>query len=415
MRRLLGAIAALTAAAAVTAGTAAADGLPVGNVEIGKSGVSTPEQPLRFVALRAGPKTLVASVEQDGGRVVSTRLLDGRFTVPAVALDGSPGGLSADGQTLVLIRPRAAFPRRETSFALLDTARLRVRDVLTLRGDFSFDALSPDGSLLYLVEYVDPTDPTRYVVRGYDVPAGRLLPDPVVDPKVFGDVMRGYPLTRETSPDGRWAYTLYDGGGTEPFVHALDTETRTAACIVLDALAGRDDLADVRLSYVAGAGEIRAVSPRGELLAAIDTEELRVVEPSIAPAEPAAQPEPSAAAGGDSTWWALGALLAGAALAGLAATVRVARRRQRGEPLAPPKSASNRLLQGLSGADEDDARDHERRPQEPLRPDRLPQEERGADGGHDDARLAHRGNGSRLGAGEGGEREPVGAEHAGPR
>jgi hypothetical protein len=413
MRRLLGAIAALTAAAAVTAGTAAADGLPIGNVEIGKSGVSTPEQPLRFVALRAGPKTLVASVEQDGGRVVSTRLLDGRFTVPAVALDGSPGGLSADGQTLVLIRPRAAFPRRETSFALLDTARLRVRDVLTLRGDFSFDAISPDGSLLYLVEYVDPTDPTRYVVRGYDVPAGRLLPDPVVDPKVFGDVMRGYPLTRETSPDGRWAYTLYDGDGTEPFVHALDTETRTAACIVLDALAGRDDLADVRLSYAAAAGELRAVSPRGELLAAIDTEELSVVEPSVAPAEPAAQPEPDAAAGGDSSWWALAALLAGAALAGLAAAVRVVRGRRK--PFATRKIASNSLLQGLSGADENDARDHERRPQEPLRADRLPQEGRGADGGDDDARLAHGGNGSRLGAGEGGEREPVGAEHAGPR
>ena len=47
--------------------------------------------------------------------------------------------------------------------------------------------------------------------------------------------MRGQPLTRATSPDGRWAYTLYDGAGKEPFIHALDTSTRSARCIDLDA------------------------------------------------------------------------------------------------------------------------------------------------------------------------------------
>jgi hypothetical protein len=42
------------------------------------------------------------------------------------------------------------------------------------------------------------------------------------------------------SSDGRWAYTLYDGAGKTPFVHALDTSNRTARCIDLDALAGTD-------------------------------------------------------------------------------------------------------------------------------------------------------------------------------
>jgi hypothetical protein len=58
--------------------------------------------------------------------------------------------------------------------------------------------------------------------------------------------MRGNPLTRTTSPGGRWAYTLYDGAGGTPFVHALDTSRRTAHCIDLPALRGSNDLWSLR-------------------------------------------------------------------------------------------------------------------------------------------------------------------------
>ena len=44
----------------------------------------------------------------------------------------------------MLIQP-AGFPRQTTEFAVFDTERLRPRERLTLDGDFSFDALSPDG------------------------------------------------------------------------------------------------------------------------------------------------------------------------------------------------------------------------------------------------------------------------------
>jgi hypothetical protein len=73
--------------------------------------------------------------------------------------------------------------------------------------------------------------------------------------------MRGNPLTRVTSADGRWAYTLYDGGGATPFVHALDTVAGSAHCIDLDALSAKTDLSKVRLA-VAGGGhrlEIRGI------------------------------------------------------------------------------------------------------------------------------------------------------------
>ena len=322
MRAFRFTIAALVAAGAA-AGSAGADGLPVGGLDVGPAGVTLPAADVRYVALRAGANTLVARVEQPGGSVLGTRLLDGRFTIPAVALDGSAGGLSADGKTLVLIRPRTGFPREQTVLAVVGTGRLRLRATIVLAGDFSFDALSPDGSLLYLVQYVDRRDATRYVVRGYDLERGRLLPDPVVDPKIFGDVMRGYPVTRAVSLDGRWAYTLYDGGGGVPFVHALDTAEGTAACIAVEALADYADLMDARLAVAGGGEELRVVAG-AETVAIIDTTSLRLREPSA----PAPTPVPAAPTDASAPWSlvaGLGALL----LAGAAALAVVLRRRRR--------------------------------------------------------------------------------------
>ena len=140
--------------------------------------------------------------------------------MPTTAL---PAGSPADGRTLVLITPRTSFPRARTTLLVLGARGLASRETIRLRGDFSFDAISPQGRLVYLIQYNQPTDPTRYLVRAYDLQHGRLLHAPVVDPQERGEKMRGNPLSRAVSPDGRWAYTLYDGAGGTPFVHALDT------------------------------------------------------------------------------------------------------------------------------------------------------------------------------------------------
>lgn len=283
-----GALAGALLATALAVGGAAAeparaDGLPVLGVDAGPTGVATPDGASRYVTLRAGPTTVLARVAQQGGRVEASRSLRGVFTIPAVAYDGSPDGLSADGRTLVLIAPRAGFPRARTTLVALDAARLRVRRTIALRGDFSFDALSPDGSRLFLIQYVSRTDPTRYRVRAYDLRSGRLLPKPVVDPREPDEAMHGRPLTRATSPDGRWAYTLYDAGGGTPFVHALDTAAATARCIDLDLLAGRD-LAAARLDVPPAEDRIDLVVG-GSPVATIDARTF-VVEapPAIGPA-----------------------------------------------------------------------------------------------------------------------------------
>ncbi|MDX6401946.1 MAG: hypothetical protein QOF27_2552 [Gaiellaceae bacterium] len=234
---LLGAI---VIAASLGGGTALADGLPVLGVDVGATGVVTPSGQARYVTMPAGTNTVVARVSRQDGHILASTVVPGTFTIPAVAYDGSASGLAGDGHTLLLIEPRASFPRAETRLAVLDTQPLLWRTTVTLHGDFSFDAVSPDGSSLYLIQYISAVDPTRYNVRVYDLDSSELVKAPVVDPHDRGEQMRGQPLTRATSANGRWAYTLYDGGGKTPFVHALDTSTRSARCIDLDALAGTD-------------------------------------------------------------------------------------------------------------------------------------------------------------------------------
>ena len=230
----------LALASLVAAGAARADGLPVLGIDVGSSGVVAPSGEERYVTLPAGDATVVARIGTADGQVAASRLLPKTLTVPAVAYDGSASGLSGDGSTLVLIQPRTSFPRRRTALAVLQTSSLFPMRWIDLRGDFSFDAVSPRGGLVYLIQYTRPTDPTRYLVRAYDVQAARLLKQPVVDPAEPDETMRGNPLSRASSARGRWAYTLYDGAGGTPFLHALDTARRKARCIDLDALAGRN-------------------------------------------------------------------------------------------------------------------------------------------------------------------------------
>ena len=312
-------------ACGVYPGTAQADGLPVPGIDVGNTGVTTPR--VRYVTLPLRGNTLLAQVDRDGGAVLNRRALRGRFTIPAVALDGSADGLSADGRMLVLIRPRVAFPRAETAFAIIEADRLRVQAIVTLRGDYSFDALSPDGSLLYLIRYLSPRDPTRYEVRVYDVNAGRLLRDPVVDPNESADEMRGYPLTRVASSDGHWAYTLYDGNGEHPFVHALDTTSRKAHCIDLDSLAGRD-LTNAGLN-LGVRGKTLTVRLGPEPVAVVDTRTFEVSEPGAAGVD--AAPAASETRGGGTRWPLVG--LGGGLLLLVAGALAVALRRRR--KLAP--------------------------------------------------------------------------------
>jgi hypothetical protein len=243
---------------------------------------------MRYVALGAAHRTLVERIRTDGGAVERVRELPADYGVPAAAYDGTTTGLSADGRTLVLSAGAGSTARR-TRLVVLDTPRLRVRTVITLPGFAAVDAISPDGRWLYLTAY--KRDLVGYAVRAYDLARGRLLRAPVVDPREPDEAMQGVPLTRTPSAGGRWAYTLYMRPSGVPFVHALDTERRTAACVDLPLLTGRDLNGDT-LQLRDGGATLAVVSHAGAQ-ALIDTRTFAVRRPraAAAPAAPRADGE----------------------------------------------------------------------------------------------------------------------------
>lgn len=264
-KRLL--LAAVLSLIACGTATQVASGKGVGMMPA-PGGVTVPGSQDRYIAI--APRvpnrlTVVARVDRDGGRLGRFWYLRGTWFVPAVSYDLSPGGLAADGRTLVLSRFTPTYPPRRSRFAILNTERSfrwrgpgrpprmrRYFNYVDLPGDFSFDAISPDGSTLYLIQRylppsIGPNYITNYRVRALDVASGRLLPRPIVDPEEPDERMQGLPITRAASPDGHWAYTLYDGDGHEPFIHALDTVGRRAVCIDLPQLEGRRNLFMLRM------------------------------------------------------------------------------------------------------------------------------------------------------------------------
>jgi hypothetical protein len=314
-RAMVGALSGAMALMALAAAppNAGADGLPV--TATGREGVASTDGEMRYVALRADRGTVVARISQETGKVLKDRYLPREVGIPAVAFDGSAAGLSADGSTLAVM-PNYLVGRSRTELDVLDARSLTVRDHVRLNGSFTFDAISPDGGIIYLVEYLSPRDLTQYNVRAYDVERGRLLPDPITDPEESGEQMYGMAMTRVMSPDGRWAYTLYDGRG-EDFIHALDTERGEAVCIDLDELQTKVWRLDMKGS--ADGGTLR-LTHKEDVEAVVDTKTFEVTYPHAAPATEA----PSDGDGGGSDTW-----IAVAVAAGTAATLAVVLLRRR--------------------------------------------------------------------------------------
>lgn len=262
----------ITLAAAIATVGAQANGSPYspGLVQ-GGNGVLAPNQDVRYVTLATGTVTSVAAIRVRGGRVLRTWTLRGFYGIPIVAYDGTTGGLSGDSRSLV-VSSYGPLPGTagSTTFMVLGTKTLRPRSRVELTGSWSYDASSPDGKTVYLVEHLSAGRNPRYRVRVFDLERGKLLPEAIVDRLEKESVMGGEPVTRASSSDGRWAYTLYARRSGEPFVHALDTARREAFCIDLPLDLAYDDQRLLRLR-LREPREALAVRRRNGTLATIDT------------------------------------------------------------------------------------------------------------------------------------------------
>ncbi len=287
------------------------------------AGVADPDGGFRYTAIQTVDGTVLQKIDIGTGQIEAFRHLNAQLIVPAVAYDYTAGGLSADGETLVLARPGWRFPQLRSEFVIVDTRRLRTLDRVTFDGTFTYDALSPDGGSLFLVEYTHPRDLTEYVVREYDLVRDRFNPDPIIDPNEEAEEMYGSPVTRVTSPNGRWEYTLYDGR-EHPFIHALDTARAKAVCIDLESLHNANPYGGADLSIDPGGTSLTVTNKQGPV-ETVDTRTFEV-EPAAPPADNPPAPPAAAEAGGDGGFaWIV---LAGGLMLLVAATGLLVRRRR---------------------------------------------------------------------------------------
>jgi hypothetical protein len=239
--------------------------------------VRAPSGDVRYTATRADGATTVKAL--NAGGVVASATFDGAYGIPAVTSTGLAGGLSPDGRLLVLVEPPTYEGLRERSrFLVLSTDTLSQVAAIVLRGEFGFDAVSPDRRTLYLIQHVSRRDLVSYVVRAYDLRARRLLPGKIVDKREVNEAMRGYPVARATSTSGAWVFTLYNRAtaGRPPFVHALNAASRWARCIDLPRWPSTTNPWDAHLELTGGGRQLTVRASGGITVARIDTKTLRV-------------------------------------------------------------------------------------------------------------------------------------------
>jgi hypothetical protein len=265
------------------------------------------------------PSTTLEVVSTKDGFVQRWADYWGEWGIPTVTgYSGTGEGLSADGKTVVLGDIANTYPRTKSSFLVIDRSNLLIRRAIQLKGDFAYDAISPNGHRLYLIQHVDANDTTKYVVRGYDLETGTLLPGRIADRTQKGWVMAGYPQARVISPSGRWVYTLYQPAmpGSFPFIHALDTVRGVAHCVGLpwpNANATMNGFYNMRLSLRSGGDTLAVHWLSGRPWLTVNTGNWRI----------------SADHGAAFPWaWVAGGLMGAGALAGIGAVLLRRRRRE---------------------------------------------------------------------------------------
>ena len=187
--------------------TASGDGPPVTSLPAGPGGVVEHDGTNRLVALPAATETIVAMSRVRGGQIRRALSLAGRWGVPVITEDGGAGGVSADSKTLVLFRLATGIPAQALDLLDPRSALVLGRPHRQPEGRVSFDALSPDGRWLYLVQQLSVRNRASYAVRAYDTERGRLMPEPVVDPREPDEPLLGFPTH---ACDGRkWALGVH--------------------------------------------------------------------------------------------------------------------------------------------------------------------------------------------------------------
>jgi len=255
----------------VVTGAATAAG-PVPPVTNGPPGIAVAgDAHVVAVATRGGGATQLRLVRDRDGTVLRTRVLPANVGVPTVTFAGLVEGTWAKGRRLVLASS-VYEDRIRTRFVVIDARTLAPLRIITLAGTYAFDAVSSDGRRLFVLQFPGGVQGgIRYVVRSVDLRTGKLEPGAIVDKTEPSERMSGIALARAWSRDGAWAYTLYNGGTSHAFVHALDTRTRVARCIDLPWAGEAQSVLDGVAMTVTPRRVLTLTGRTGSVLARIDT------------------------------------------------------------------------------------------------------------------------------------------------
>lgn len=275
-RRMLSVLA-VVAATLLTPASAGAAGPPIGASSALSDTVYSPDGQRAVIVDQGEHATVVRLVNPSTRRALRQWTIRGRFGLPRVTYS-ELGGVDLHGSTLVLADADAPSVAGVTRFLVFHLNRADRPRVVTLTGAFGYDALSPTGDRLYLVQGVSAStgspasEFSRYIVREFDLRRDRLIKAAISDPKDGPGAMEGIATARATSTNGAWVYTLYVGGA-HAFIHALHTSAGQARCIDLP-WTGKN----TRMTIAAFIDKhtLSLVDDRGTMLARIDTNDMRV-------------------------------------------------------------------------------------------------------------------------------------------
>jgi hypothetical protein len=222
-------------------------------------GTPSPDWSRLFAVSYDGSRTILRAVDTKTAAVAHQVSVDGSFALPFATAIGTTGGLSPNGDWLVL---EGQVIQNQTSFVLVNTAFTQHPRRISLTGSFSFDAVSDDGQRLFLIESLAAIQPGRYRVRMYDLAAGALDPRVIIDKREFETAsMTGTRLSGIFSPDGVWQYSLYVNGSKGAFIHALNLDSAFAWCIDLPGGGDQYQQSMWSLAATADGSAVYAVNP----------------------------------------------------------------------------------------------------------------------------------------------------------
>jgi DNA-binding beta-propeller fold protein YncE len=187
------------------------------------TGLSTQDHQQLYVATPNGAQTTITILDTRSGATIHTFSIAGRYATDSYGYGGAT--LTPDGHWLAL-RQVGQLGSNQSTIALVDTQARKVARTIQLGGDFAIDALSPDGSVLYLLQNLHDVQ-YHYYVRAYDIGAGKLLDQIIVDKtEIDNPQMQGSAVARRLGDNGAVAYTLYvDPLRNTAFVHVLPLDT----------------------------------------------------------------------------------------------------------------------------------------------------------------------------------------------